>query len=159
MEDLYQSYLKLLRDMAGTLDRLTPLAQQKAEAVRADDLMALDEALKQEQAMSLNLRGLELRRVKLLSQLGLDQVRLNDLPGHYPPGLQGEARKAVEALRRSYDIYRSYSDMARSTLELSLHQIDKLLLDAGADPKLVAEGYESPQAVEPPQNMKTDFRA
>lgn len=159
MEDLYRSYLKLLRDLSGTLDKLTPLARQKAEAVRADDLLALDEVLKQEQAFTLNLRGLELRRTKLLAQLGLDKVRLNDLPGHYPPELQGEARKTVEQLRQSYEIYRGYSDMARSTLELNLHQIDQALLKAGVDPKLAAAGYESPQNMEPPKKMKTDFRA
>lgn len=159
MEDLYRSYLKLLRELCGTLDKLTPLAQQKAEAVRADDLLGLDEVLKQEQAFTLNLRGLELRRTKLLAQMGLDRVRLADLPGRYPPELQAEARDAVEALRHSYEIYRGYAGMARSILELNLHQIDKILLDAGVDPKLASEGYESPANIEPPKNMKTDFRA
>lgn len=65
----------------------------------------------------------------------------------------------METLRQSFEVYRSYSDMARSTLELSLHQIDKILLDAGVDPKLAAEGYESPANMEPPKKMKTDFRA
>jgi hypothetical protein len=159
MEDLYRSYLKLLRELGGTLEKLTPLAQQKAEAVRADDLLALDEVLKQEQAFTLNLRGLELRRTKLLAQMGLDKVRLIDLPGRYPPELQAEARKTVDNLRHTYEIYRGYADMARSTLELNLHQIDRILIKAGVDPKLAAEGYESPANMEPPKKMKTDFRA
>lgn len=159
MEDLYRSYLKLLRELKGALEKLTPLARQKAEAVRADDLLGLDEVLKQEQAFTLNLRGLELRRTKLLSQMGLDKVRLVDLPAHYPPDLQAEARSAVDAVRHSYEIYRGYADMARASLELNLHQIDKILLDAGVDPKLAAEGYESPANMEPPKKMKTDFRA
>lgn len=159
MEDLHRAYLKLLRELASTLDRLAPLAKQKAEAVRADDLLGMDEALKQEQPLTLNLRGLEMRRTKLLSQLGLEQVRLVDLPKHYPPELEAEARKTVDDLRQSYEIYRSYSDMARSSLELSIHQIDKYLLKSGVDPKLAFEGYETPQTREPPKNMKTDFRA
>lgn len=158
MEELFRSYLALLGELAGVLDRLAPLSQKKAETVRADDLLALDDVLKQEQALSLTLRGVELRRVKLSSQLGLDNVRLDDLSKHCPPELKAEAQKAVDALRHSYNIYRSYSDMARSTLELNIHQIEKAISASGMDPKLAAEGYETPVA-EPPKNMKTDFRA
>ena len=159
MEELYRPYLKLLRELADTLDKLTPLAQQKAEAARQDDLEALNEVLKQEQAFTLNLRGLELRRTKLLAQMGLDGVRLADLPSHCPPELADEARKTAETLRQSYEVYRGYADMARSTLELQLHQIDKFLADAGVDPKLASQGYETPTNIEPPQKMRTDFRA
>ena len=158
MEAQFRSYLGVLRELSSALDRLIPLAQQKTEAVRANDLLALDEVLKQEQAFSLNLRGLELRRLKLVPQLGLDNVPLSRLPEHCPGQLVDEARKTVAALRESYETYRSYANMARNTLELNLHQIDKYLTEAGVDPKLAAQGYEAPP-VEPPQRMKTDFRA
>ena len=158
METLFRSYLGVLGELGGALDRLAPLARQKADTVRSDDLLALDEVLKQEQALGLNLRGLELKRQKLAVQLGLDSVPLSRLHEHCPPQLADEARKAAAALRESYEIYRSYADMARSTLELNLHQIDKALTDAGIDPKLAAQGYEAPP-MEPPKKMKTDFRA
>ena len=50
--------------------------------------------------------------------------------------------------------------MARSILELNLHQIEKLVIAAGGDPKDLdtSVGYIQP-TVEPPRNMKTDFRA
>ncbi len=158
MDELHLSYLDLLRELTGSLDRLSQLAQEKTAAVRADDLIALDGVLKQEQAMALNLRGLELRRLKLVAQLGLEGVPLSGLPGRYPAHLQDEAYRVADELRRSSTIYRSYADQARNSLELSLHQIEKIITAAGVDPKLAAAGYESPN-VEPPKNMKTDFRA
>ena len=158
MESQFRAYFSVLREVGGILDRLAPLALQKAEAARAGELTAMDEVLKQEQALSLNLRGLELKRQKLSSQLGLDGVPLSALPEHCPAELAAEARKTASKLRKSYEIYRSYADMARSTLELNLHQIDKFLERAGVDPKLAAQGYEAPPT-EPPQKMKTDFRA
>ena len=154
----HQAYLKLLRELGGCLDRLGELSEEKAETVRRDDLLAMDEVLKQEQVLSLSLRGLEQRRVKLLAKLELSGVPLNDLPGKYPEELQDEAKRTVEDLRNSYKIYRARADMARSLLELNLHQIDKLIIAAGADPADVSAGYELPGA-EPPKNMKTDFRA
>ena len=158
MEEQFRAYLDVLRDLSGVLDRLTPLAQQKAEAARAGDLTAMDEVLKQEQALGLNLRGLEQRRQKLAPQLGLDGAPLSALPERCPAELADEARKTAAALRKSYEIYLSYSNMARNTLELNLHQIDRFLENAGVDPKLAAQGYEAPPT-EPPQKMKTDFRA
>ena len=158
MEQLHLSYLELLEELSSSLDRLARLAQDKAAAVRADDLIALDEVLKQEQAMTLNLRGLELKRLKLVGQLGLDKVPLDELEGHCPPELAGKARETVDALRSSYTIYRSCADMARSLVELNLHQIEKVITAAGVDPAVAASGYEAP-GVEPPKKMKTDFRA
>ena len=158
MEEQFRAYFSILRELGGVLDRLAPLAQQKAEAARAGDLTAMDEVLKQEQALSLNLRGLELRRQKLAPQLGLDGAPLSALPERCPAGLADEARKTADALRKSYEIYRSYANMARNTLELNIHQIDKFLERAGVDPKLAVQGYEAPPT-EPPPKMKTDFRA
>ena len=100
METQVRAYFGVLRELCGVLDRLTPLARQKAEAVRASDLTALDEVLKQEQALSLNLRGLELKRQKLAPQLGLDGVPLSGLLERCPPELADEARKTTAALRQ-----------------------------------------------------------
>lgn len=158
MDDLRLSYLALLDEVRGTLDQLSQLAQDKAGAVRQDDLIALDEVLKQEQAMTLNLRGLEQRRLKLSAQLGLDGVPLTGLAERFAPELDEQAKKTADALRDSYAIYRSYANMARSALELNLHQIEKIIAASGVDPNLAASGYEAP-GVEPPQKMKTDFRA
>ena len=158
MEEVFLSSLKLLQDLSRDLDRLAQLEQQKSGTVRDNDLLALDEVLKQEQALSLSLRGLEIKRGRLSAQLGLDNVPLDQLAQRCPPHLQEQAKGTVSTLRSSYSVYRSYADLARSALELNLHQIDKFLLDAGVDPKLAAEGYEAPP-MEPPKKMKTDFRA
>lgn len=153
-----RSYLDLLKELSGCLDRLSALAQEKAESVRQDDLTALGDVLKQEQAMTLTLRGLDQRRMKLLGSLGLEDVPLAELHTHVPPELEDEARQAAENARRSYREYRSYADMARNTLELNLHQIEKVIAAAGVDTSGLGVGY-TPPGVEPPQNMKTDFRA
>lgn len=154
----HQAYLDLLRELSGYLDRLGELSEQKAQTVRQDDLLAMDEVMKQEQVLSLSLRGLEQRRVKLLAQLGLGDVPLADLPGKYPAELHGEAKQTVEGLRSSYKIFRARADMARNVLELNLHQIEKVISAAGVDPNTVGAGYEPPGS-EIPKNMKTDFRA
>lgn len=158
MSELHLSYLQLLRELTGSLDQLSVLAQRKINCVHESDLIALDEVLKQEQAMTLNLRGLEQRRLKLVSQLGLEGVRLAALDSKYPDELQIQAKETSEKLRQSYEMYRGCADAARSTLELNLHQIEKIIAQSGIDPEALGAGYE-PAGVEPPRSMKTDFRA
>ena len=157
----FQDYLKLLREVGSLLEKLAALDEQKAAAVKQDDLLALDEVLKQEQALGLSLRGMELRRQKLLPQLGLEGSTLSDLPSKCPPELELEARETMRSLQNSYKIYRSCADLARNILELNLHQIEKFVLAAGGDPKDLdaSVGYAAPRGAEPPRNMKTDFRA
>ena len=69
MEELYRSYLTFLRSMSQGLERLTDLAEKKYVAAQTDDLLTLNDLLNQEQAQSLNFRGLELTRDKLLPKL------------------------------------------------------------------------------------------
>ncbi len=161
MSATHTEYLELLRDVGRQLEQLAALAEQKAAAVRQDDLLGLDEVLKQEQALGLNLRGLELKRQKLVPQLGLEGTKLGELVSKYPPEMELEVRDTVRELQNSYKIYRSCSDMVRTTLELNLHQIEKLVIAAGGDPKDLdtSVGYAAPAGAEPPRNMKTDFRA
>lgn len=157
MEELYLAYLALLEELIACLGQLTDLAKQKSAAVRRDDLLALDGVLKQEQALSLSLRGHEQKRLKLLKQMNLEQVPLSELYEHYPAGLKNRAKQTAEDLRSSYSIYRCAAEVARNTLECNLHELDKIVTGMGG-PQPEASGYTPPQA-EPPANMKTDFRA
>lgn len=157
MENPHQAYLALLGELSACLDQLSQLARQKTERVQKDDLIGLDQILKQEQAMTLNLRGLEQKRLKTLPLLGIGGAKLSDLARLYPDHMQIQARQAAEKLLRSYQEYRCAAEVARNTLELNLHEIEKIIAASGIDPAGGA-GYTAP-APEPPKKMKTDFRA
>jgi vacuolar-type H+-ATPase subunit I/STV1 len=152
----YTAYLELLRQLTGDLERLSALSRAKTDAVRKDDLNALDQVLKQEQALTLTVRGLEQKLQKALSQLKLTRVPLTDLPAQFPQELRLEAKTTVEALRQQYQIYRGASEAARHTLECNLHEIEKALNDWGAQGQS-GPGYEKSGA-EPPSQLKTDIR-
>jgi hypothetical protein len=155
--ETYASYLKLLNELSHHLERMSALAREKADAVHRDDLNQLDRVLKQEQAMSLTIRGLEEKRQKTLEQLKLTHVPLSQLAQRYPKELRLEAVRTVEELRRQYQVYRSAAEVARNALECGLHEIGKVLnsFDA-ATPD--GPGYQNSGA-ELPSQMKTDFRA
>lgn len=158
MDAPFLPYLKLLQELSGKLDQLGKLAQTKLESVHNNDLMGLDDVLKQEQVISLALRGLEQKRKALLAQLQLENVPLAELARHYPKELSMQAKETTEHLRNSFQMYQSHARAARNSLELNLHQIEKVIKDAGIDPAEGVPGYDA-LGTEPPKNMKSDFRA
>lgn len=153
-----EALLTLFASLTEVLFTLTELAKRKTTAVRKNDLQALDQILKEEQAQALALRGLDQKRVNLLKELNLDTVPLSALPSKAPAALQQKARATVETLRNAYEIYNSAATTARNTLECNLHEIERFLAAAGADPVTTSQGYR-PDDVDAPAPMKADFRA
>lgn len=159
MDGVYQACLSLLDSLRESLEQLSSLALQKADAANRDDLTALDEIMKQEQAMTLAFRGMEHTREKLLSELDCGSVPLSRLPEYFPPAAREEARGAVSALQTQYREYRARADAARAVLERHLHEIDGIIAKMGGTPEQRGPGYAPPSPPETPSTMKTDFRA
>ena len=134
MYEAYREYFAFMEQLGKTLDQLTELAKEKTVAVRRDDLLAVDDCMKREQALGLSLRAMDKKRDKLLAAIGLENVTLSGLAQHCPEELQQEARTAAAQLRDRYDLYRSASDVARTTLECNLHQIERMMADEGDAP-------------------------
>ena len=131
MAGSYQALFAFLDKLGEKLEELTALQKEKTRAVRLDDLLAVNECMKKEQVLSLSLRGMEIQREKLLKELGLEAVPLSAMPERCPPEQRIEARAVAERLRNRYLIYQSAAQVARSTLEVNLHQIEKMITEEG----------------------------
>lgn len=158
MDEQFRSYLTFLGNLRQGLETLTDLAEQKKAAVEQDDLIALDEVLRQEQAQALFFRGLDQTREKLLRDLGLRNVPMSSVPDRCPPALREEARQAVSALQRQYRVYEERSREARELLEKNLQEVESTIAAMGVKPASEGPGYRGP-GIQLPPSMKTDFRA
>ena len=134
MYEAYREYFGFMGQLGELLDQLTELAKEKAAAVRRDDLLAVDNCMKREQALSLSLRAMDKKRETLLAGIGLKDVSLSDFAQRCPDEVRKEARDASEELRVRYTLYRSAADVARTTLECNLHQIERMLADEAGAP-------------------------
>lgn len=132
---VWQNYMKLLDSLGDTLDKLTEIERTKTAAVSRGDLPAVEECMKQEQVISLTLRGMDQKREKLLGQLGLTGVPLRELEARGPEERRMDTRQAVERLRRRYEIFQSASEVARNALECNLHAIEQFQKAKNAPPE------------------------
>lgn len=156
-EQVFQSYLQLLRELCGVLNTLTGIEQEKTRAVRNDDLAGLNECMKKEQALTMALRGYDRKRETALESLGLTGVPLSRLAARAPERHRTETRELAEELRLRYSQFRGAAEVARDTLECNLHQIEGFLQKLEAD-DMGCAGYEGGDPRIPP-SLGTDFRA
>lgn len=126
--------LALLEQLSQVFDQLETLEREKAAAVGAQDLERLDQCMKQEQAVSLTLRGVEQKRASLWKELGVQAVPLRELPGHFPPEKRPEARRVVNRLLEQYQTLRSAQEPTRILMEHRIHLIEEELERRGVDP-------------------------
>ena len=143
---LWREYLAQLEKLGETLEQLTEIEREKTAAVGRGDLDAVDACMKREQVFSLNLRGFDQKREKLLAKMGLTGSTLRQLEDQAPPEALLETKRTAEKLRQRYQVFRSASDVARNTLECNLHEIEKIQREKkdGSEP--------------PPAARQTDFR-
>lgn len=127
MDELYEAYFTLLEKLGEFLDRLTELAKTKNVAAQRGDVLTVNECMKEEQTIGLNMRHMDQRREKLLAALRLQDVPLSAMPEHCPPAQRQAARAAADALLSKAKVYRAAADAARVTLECSLHNVEKLI--------------------------------
>lgn len=165
----WQEYLDLLAKIGESLENLAELEQNKTKAVATGQLSVVDEIMKKEQAFALTFRGYEQKRVKALEKLEIPPCPLNQLMNHVPRSVHFKAKKVVESVQTKYTLYQTASQVAHSTLEMNLHQIDVLTGQAESPHKSALEAQEpkgkanvNPKEVkdEPPAEPQTrNFRA
>ena len=164
-QTMFKAYLGILRELTKVIEQLTEQTRKKLQEVRADNVKGVDDCIRQEQVLSLSLRGLEQRRGKALKALGLDGVPLSGLIEHAPTELRTETVETVRNLRGSYESYTAASSAARAALERVLHQIDRMLATekqaaqareaVRQNPRQVAQEPLAP----PPGGHGADFKA
>ena len=121
---LWREYLHQLDQLSGILEQLTEVEREKTAAVSRGDLAAVDACMKKEQVFSLNLRGFDQKRGKLMAQLGITGTALRQLEELSPPEAILETKRTAERLRQQYQVFQSASDVARNTLECNLRVIE-----------------------------------
>ena len=146
----WQDYLKLMRGLSRTLEKLSQVEREKDDAATRGDLAGVEACMKREQVLSLSLRGCDQKRDAMLAELDLRGVTLGQLESRSPEELRLETKAVVEELRRQYAIFQAASKAARDTLEINLRAIERVQAIRAGD---------SLEAAEQRKTHQTDFRA
>ncbi len=132
MNYTYSDYLKFLENLSQALSELSALQNEKANAVKLHRLEELNEAIKKEQAISLQLRGLEKRRNEILGALGI-KATLREMPGICEEKYKEQTQKAVNDILNKNDMLQLSRKSAADIIEKNSKLIQKALKQRGVE--------------------------
>lgn len=153
----YEQYLAFLEELLQELNQLTQVGKEKLMAVQNHELDTLNECIKQEQAISLTLRGLEQKRTKVLAAIGCENVPLSEMPRRCPENYRARTQELVDRLLTADQVLKSVQTPSRTIMERDLRAIRKELEARGVVQELEDNYQSAPPA--PGKGLRTDFRA
>lgn len=135
MNDKFESMINLIDELTNVLVKLADMQRQVVAAVGEDNLEKLADCMKHEQVLSLTLRNIEQKRLKLQDELGFKEIKLSELPSKVRDvEMQIRIRNAANKLSAQYKIVKSTSETARSILEANLRRVEQTMKKIGVDP-------------------------
>ena len=118
---------KWLDDCTKIFDQLNTVQQEKMQAVHQDDLPALEHCMQREQAISLQIRGMQRQKEKVDEALGLKNIPFHQLSDHLSTEHQKQLAPVFSRFQAAYEQYRSAAAASQAILETTLREIDHAL--------------------------------
>ncbi len=150
----FEKYFDFLKELTAELKNLTELQKSKLKAIEEHSLDALNDCIKKEQAISLKMRGIEQKRVKLLNELGLSGTKMADISQKCPAQHKENVEKQVEATMSAYDEYKSIQTKATAEIARNMKFVETSLAHRG----YVLENDEQDVPTPTHKTQPTDFK-
>lgn len=119
--------MQILADLDGLFDQLILFEEKKAECIAQNDIDSLDSFMKEEQALLMKLRGLDQKRERLLTEMGVPDQTLRQL-------IQNSKGEEQTALQSHFAILSDKTgrlkvaiDYTQKLIELQQHGVETLL--------------------------------
>ncbi len=149
----FNNYTAFLTNLCAELDNLTELQKKKIDAIDTHNLESIDECIKQEQAASLKMRGLEQQRIKVLNELGLVGVKMTDMAEKSPDEFKDEIKQLVELTVASHNNFLQHQSKVKQLIHRNLNIVETSLKSRGV--MLNEDDFDLPRKN---ANNKTDVK-
>lgn len=123
----FDSFCKVIRDTLTLFDELNDYENKKLDAIAANNVLQLDAYIIDEQAYLMKMRGLDLKREKLLGQLGLPGMPFKDIIEKF----EGDEKETLTGLYdelsfKSAELKNAIS-VTKTAIDLNLNNISAML--------------------------------
>lgn len=109
------------------LEKLAEVQQKKLNAVHDNDLVVLDECMKQEQAAVMKSKSLDRKREALLSELGFSGLSYKQILENISEEKKAVAEPLFQKLRGAVLNFNELNNQIKISIEVNLHSISNTL--------------------------------
>lgn len=156
MADL-TGFAELMKQLIELFDRMIPLEQEKLNVVKQNQVSALEELIKKEQAEIMALRGLDQKREKQQKELGFENMAFREILERLPQEQHEEFQELFDSLGARVKDFQSITESSRAIMEVNLHAINKMVAQKAYGSANVRT-YEDDGSVRPETAHFTDRR-
>lgn len=133
MNTLYE----LLKENAELYKIFLDLEYKKYDAVIKNDIKSLDDIISKEQAYYLKLRGIELKREKLMDSLEMGGKTLKEI---IDSSECEKLEEQYEELRNTITELKKINNLIKTVIEVRINRIDKAMLSLGEKENTYSNG-------------------
>ena len=109
------------------LEKLAEVQQKKLNAVHDNDLVLLDECMKQEQAAVMKSKSLDRKREAILLELGFGGLSYRKILENISEEKRAVAAPLFEKLRAAVINFNELNNQIKTSIEVNLHSISNTL--------------------------------
>lgn len=118
---------ELTVEITEFLEKLAEVQQKKLDAVHNNDLVLLDECMKQEQAAVMKSKSLDRKREALLLELGFSGLSYKQILENISEEKKAVAKPLFEKLRAAVLNFNELNNQIKISIEVNLHSISNTL--------------------------------
>lgn len=122
-----ERFQKIIRDMIELFEEHLPLEQKKLQALQCDDVAGVEDCMKQEQALTLKIRGLEQKREKLQKELGWEGKSFREIIETAPEEHKQSLQELFDRLTNTVTVFSETNQAAMTAMEVHLRDIQRVI--------------------------------
>lgn len=122
-----EQFEQIINQMIQLFDEQLPLEEEKLRAVQEDDIAAVEDCMKREQAVVLKLRGLDQKREKILKENGWEGKTFRQIIEMAPQEKQFAYKQLLERLENSISLFQNANESALDTIRIHQREIEKVI--------------------------------
>lgn len=142
--EAYTDFIALIKDYIELFDTLIDVEQEKLDAVTTDDIIKVEESIKQEQAVILRLKGLEHRRELAQTSMDMKDLTFREILEQAPEDVSTAMNPVFQELIRKVRTFQSINDNAKDAIHVKLHHIQSMLNPSSEGKTYSSSGTDSP---------------
>lgn len=128
-----EDFMAVIKELIQFLENVTTIEKRKLESAAKNDIFGVEKCITSEQAESLKLRGIELKREKIQAALSLDGLSFREIISKTDDEHRAEITALYSRLQNTLDLYKSTSSSAVKIIENNLYKINKQLEEIKRD--------------------------
>ncbi|MCI8645240.1 MAG: flagellar protein FlgN [Firmicutes bacterium] len=135
---------QIINQMIALFEENLPLEQEKLRAVQEDDVAAVEDCMKREQAVVLQMRGLEKKREDIQKANGWAGLTFREIIAKAPREKQHAYSQLLEKLENSISLFQDANECAMDTLRIHQKEIEKVIKFKDPNGTYNQEGQQAP---------------